>query len=81
MAELKLVQKGVIELSGQVASHEVHENGNEKSLKRLKRNELIELGLPLKNVEQLTTFESKLKDDEFYRKTVRTLLNEFIMYS
>lgn len=70
MAEIKLMQKNVAELSEQVAKQTARESCTGTSLKRLKRNELMELGLPLKNADELNTFESKLKEDEFYRKTV-----------
>lgn len=83
MAELKVVQKGVMELTAQVSKHAtVTENDSEKGLKRLKRDELVDLGLPLKNLTQLKNFDRKLKEDDFYKKTVYShFLKNIYMYS
>lgn len=78
MAELKVVQKGQMELTSQVSKHATKENVNENCLKRLKRNELVKLGLPLENITQMKNFESKLKDDEFFNKSVNEILFNFM---
>lgn len=49
----------------------VRENADyEKFLKRLKKNELMRLGLPLKNAAEMNNFECKLKDHDFFTKMV-----------
>lgn len=77
MAELKVIQKGITEL--QVASKITKQN--DTTLKRLKRDQLVELGLPLENETQMENFESKLKVDDFYRKTVCSLLAIILYFS
>lgn len=74
IAELKLVQKSVSELSAK----QPYVKENEKCLKQLKRNELIEVGLPIENLTQMESFERKLQDDVFYRKMVYKIHYNFV---
>lgn len=71
MTELKVLQKNVMELrDGNRMMKQ-----NDMPLKKLKREQLIEFGLPLKNEKELINFDTKLKDNEFYKRTV--LLQQF----
>lgn len=65
MTELKIIQKGITELQALKVTKQ-----NDTSMKRLKRDQLAELELPLENETQMKNFEKKLKDDDFFKKTV-----------
>lgn len=74
--EVKTMQKTIIELAQQAVIQTVKEN--DKCLKRLKKDQLKGLGLPLENVTQMNSFERNLKNDDFYDKTVCSLsTNQF----
>lgn len=70
LTELKVVRGVVSDLTAQYVEQIV--KTNEKSLTKLKKDQLVELGLPLENVAQMKTFESKLKNDDFYKQTVNS---------
>lgn len=69
MVEIKIIRNNVVEQL-QVSAKEATQK--DTNLKRLKRDQLLELGLPLENVTQMKAFESKLKNNDFYRKAVYT---------
>lgn len=69
-----MIQKSLMDLTEEVGRHAFEENNNENCLKQLKRNMLIELGLPLKNLAQLKSFDANLKKDDFYKKMVLKFL-------